>query len=210
MNVIFILIIAPIAWHVLEQPQAIRFSAVLFGTSIFAFISMREITELHDLLKKQAVTDNLTGLYNRSLLQDSLTHAIHQNQRTGTPMALIMLDLDHFKIINDELGHEVGDFVLKSMGEFLKKHTRGSDMVFRVGGEEFLLLLYNTDERNSLDYAENLRKEIELLSLIPDRQVTSSIGIANLQPDSNWKEWMKHSDNNLYRAKSNGRNQVAA
>lgn len=207
-NIIFITIVFPVAWSVLEQPVAIRFSIVLLGTSFFALLSMGEITKQHYMLKKKAVTDNLTGLYNRSLLQSSLENAIHQSDRTSTAMTLIMLDLDHFKIINDELGHDVGDSVLKSMGEFLKKHFRASDMVFRIGGEEFLILIYNTDEPSSLYVAEKLRGEIERLPLIPDRTVTVSIGVSSLQSGISWEEWMKHCDENLYRAKSSGRNQV--
>lgn len=207
-NIIFIAIVFPVAWNVLEPPFAMRFLAVLLGTSFFAFLSMREIFKQHYMLKEQASTDTLTGLYNRSLLQSSLEHAIHQSVRTNTAMTLIMFDLDHFKNINDELGHDVGDSVLKSVGEFFKKSFRGGDMIFRIGGEEFLALLHNADESKGKDIAEKLRGEIERLSLIPERTVTVSIGVSGLQPDMDWREWMKLSDDNLYRAKSSGRNQV--
>ena len=207
-NILFIVIIFPVAWSVLEQPVAARFSAVLLGTSFFALLSMREIFKQHYMLKEQAFTDTLTGLYNRSLLQSSLEHAIHQSVRTNTAMTLIMLDLDHFKKINDDHGHEVGDSVLESVGEFLKKSFRASDMVFRIGGEEFLALIHNAGEQESLDMAEKLRREIELLVLMPNRKVTVSIGVSTLRRDTDWKQWMKCCDDSLYRAKSGGRNQV--
>lgn len=207
-NIIFIIIVFPVAWGALDQAVAIRFFVVLLGASFFAFLSMGEITKQHYMLKEQAVTDTLTSLYNRSILQSSLEHAIHQSARTNTAMTLIMLDLDHFKKINDEYGHEVGDSVLKSVGELLKKFFRESDMVFRIGGEEFLVLLHNTDVSKGVNIAEKLRVKLEQLSLIPGHVVTISVGVSGLQPDMGWKEWMKLSDDNLYCAKSNGRNQV--
>jgi diguanylate cyclase (GGDEF)-like protein len=155
-----------------------------------------------------AITDKLTGLYNRTLLKDSLEQAIHQSKRTFTPFTLVIMDVDHFKKINDELGHEIGDDVLVQLGMFLKDFLRDSDKVFRIGGEEFLILLYNTDEANSIEIAEKLRKGIEGLSLIPDRTVTVSIGVAGLSSVSDWKQWMKVCDQNLYEAKNRGRNRV--
>ncbi len=207
-NIVFIAIIFPVALDVLEKPVAIRFFAVLLGVSLFAMLTMREITKQHYMLKEQATTDPLTGLYNRSLLQSSLEYAIHQNARTQTAMTIIMIDLDHFKMINDEYGHDVGDSVLKSLSEYLKKSFRESDMLFRIGGEEFLALFYNTDGAYAHDIAEKIREGIERLPLIPDNPVTASIGVSGLQPDMDWKAWMKHCDDNLYHAKSSGRNQV--
>jgi len=209
-NIVFIAIMFPVAWNVLETPVATRFFAVLLGVSFFAFLTMREITKQHYMLREQATTDPLTGLYNRSLLQNSLEHAIHQNSRTKSAMSIIMLDLDDFKTINDEHGHDVGDSVLQSLSEYLEKSFRGSDMLFRIGGEEFLALLYNTDGTSAHVIAEKLREGIERLLMIPDRTVTASIGVSGLQPDMGWKAWMKHCDDNLYHAKSSGRNQVVS
>lgn len=209
-NLIFIGFLIPVGWNVLEPAVAMRFFAVILGISFFSFLSIREIHKQHRQLKKQSITDPLTGLYNRSLLQSSLESAIHQNGRTGTEMALIMLDLDHFKKVNDELGHDAGDSALKAMGSFLNNSFRSSDTVFRIGGEEFLALIYNTDKANGLFVAEKLREEIEQLHLVPSRTTTVSIGVAALESGMNWEQWMKQCDDNLYRAKSNGRNQVVA
>ncbi|MEW8202540.1 MAG: GGDEF domain-containing protein [Candidatus Thiodiazotropha endolucinida] len=156
-----------------------------------------------------AITDKLTDVYNRTLLKDSLEQAIHQANRTNTAFTLIIMDVDHFKKINDELGHEIGDHVLMQLGAFLKDFLRDSDKIFRIGGEEFLILLYNTDEANSVDIAEKIRKGIENLSLIPGRAVTVSIGVAGLSSVTDWKQWMKTCDKNLYEAKNSGRNRVA-
>ncbi|MCU7795813.1 MAG: GGDEF domain-containing protein [Candidatus Thiodiazotropha sp. (ex Myrtea spinifera)] len=173
-------------------------------SAIFLHIIARQYSELH----KQAITDKLTGLYNRTLLKDSLDQAIHQANRTNTAFTLIIMDIDHFKKINDELGHEIGDHVLKQLGVFLKDFLRDSDKAFRIGGEEFLILLYNTDEANSINMVEKIRNGIEKLSLIPGRTVTVSIGVAGLSSVRDWKHWMKTCDKNLYEAKNSGRNRV--
>ena len=123
-------------------------------------------------------------------------------------MTLIAFDLDHFKAINDELGHEVGDNVLRAVGEHLQGRFRGSDKVFRSGGEEFLVLLFNTGEAHGLEIAEQLRSEIERLSLVPGRKLTISIGVASLRLGEDRRTWMKRSDDNLLRSKSAGRNRV--
>lgn len=207
-NVVFVGVVFPIAWKILEPELAVRFFAVTLGVSFFALISIHEIYKQHYKLRELAITDNLTGLYNRSQLQHSLEQAIHQSGRTKTAMTLIMLDLDYFKVINDELGHDVGDVALKSLGAFLKKRFRASDMVFRIGGEEFLVLLHNSDHASSMEIAEELRRKIEGLPLTLERIITASLGVSSFEPGMDWKEWMKECDENMYRAKFRGRNQV--
>ncbi|MFW5447263.1 MAG: GGDEF domain-containing protein [Methylophagaceae bacterium] len=209
-NILFIIIISPIAFNILEPTIALRFFAVFLGISFFAFTSTHEIYKQHYRLKEQSITDNLTGLYNRSLLQDSLEKAIHQSDRANTDVTILMIDIDHFKMINDRFGHDIGDSVLKSTGSFLSRSFRTSDMVFRIGGEEFLALIYNTDKAGAISLAEKLRQEFEQLSLVNNHNATISIGVSSFQPSMDWKQWMKKGDERLYIAKSNGRNQVAA
>jgi len=208
-NVAFMALVLPVAWQVLDQAVFTRFTIMLCVTSIFAAIFIRIITEQQAMLKQLSITDALTGLYNRTLLHDSLEHAINQSQRSDTPVSLIMIDLDHFKRVNDEFGHDVGDTALKSLGGYLRHRFRGSDRVFRIGGEEFLALVHDADERQSKAIAEDLRKNIASLSLVPDRPVTASIGVSALTPDLDWEDWMKRCDDNLYGAKSAGRNRVS-
>ncbi len=205
-----VLITIPLAWTVLDQSSAIRFSAVLLGVSLFAFISMREINVLHGLLREQAVTDKLTGLFNRVLLENSLHQAIAQNQRSGVPMSIITFDIDHFKAINDTLGHDRGDTVLKVLGDMLKSRTRASDMAFRIGGDEFLVLYHSTNKPQAIELAEKLRKEMALPTLLPDRQVTISVGVSSLQKGMDAPSWVKTCDKRLYQAKEGGRDRVVA
>lgn len=209
-NIIFIAILTPTAWYCLAPDIAIRFFTVLIGLSIFAFAATREIYDQYYLLKKLAVTDPLTGVNNRSLLQKSIESSINQSYRTNTPMVILMLDIDHFKNINDQFGHDVGDFSLSSTGEFLTRFFRTSDVVFRVGGEEFLILIHNIERESAQKLAEKLRLEFSQLLLVPYHPVTISIGLSCLQPDTNWKQWMKQADDNLYHAKTHGRNQVTS
>ncbi len=207
-NILTILILTPVALTVLEPPSAVRFTAVLLGTSLFAYNSMREIYALQGRLKEQAVRDDLTGLYNRSLLEDSLQRAVTRNQRTGVPMTMLIFDIDHFKSINDTRGHHTGDLVLRGFGDLLRKSIRKSDMAFRIGGEEFLILFHNANEERSTDVAEKLRREVELTAFLPDCEVTISAGVSGLREGMDVAVWMKECDNKLYRAKEGGRNRV--
>lgn len=209
-NIVYVGVLIPLAWYQFDESVAVRFVATLIGISLYAFFSMREVTSKHYQLKEKAVTDVLTGLYNRSTLQQTLEQAINQNSRAGIPMTLVMLDLDHFKSINDKFGHHTGDDVLKTFGNFLQDYFRSSDTVFRIGGEEFLVLLYNTGRVQAQSMAEKLRLEIESLSLVEGRALTASIGVAGLETGLSWEDWMKNCDANLLKAKSNGRNQVIA
>ncbi|MET0121988.1 MAG: diguanylate cyclase, partial [Candidatus Thiodiazotropha sp. 6PLUC9] len=177
-NILFALVNIPLVWHLFETHEAIRFSVTFSLVSAYSAIFLHVVARQYNELQKQAITDKLTDLYNRTLLIDSLEQAISQASRTNTPFTLIIMDIDHFKKINDELGHEIGDHVLMQLGVFLKDFLRDSDKAFRIGGEEFLILLYNTDETNSINMVEKMRKGIENLSLIPGRTITVSIGVS--------------------------------
>ncbi|MGB5974558.1 MAG: GGDEF domain-containing protein [Nodosilinea sp.] len=198
------------SWLTLELYLVTRVFATLFAVSIFSVIIVRIIAEQQAELEQLALFDTLTGLFNRASLQDTLEQAIHQNSRMGIPMTLITLDLDYFKKINDTLGHGTGDEVLRGVGAFMKKRIRRTDKVFRTGGEEFLILLAGSDAQNAASVAEQLRDGIEKLELIPGQSVTASLGVATLSANESLTEWMKRSDDNLYRAKSGGRNRVVA
>jgi diguanylate cyclase (GGDEF)-like protein len=157
-----------------------------------------------------AVTDPLTGVLNRALLHDTLENAIYQCRRTDLPMTLLVLDIDHFKEVNDMHGHDAGDNVLQGIGAYLIQSMRATDRVFRMGGEEFLMLLYGTDLEGGLHLAEKIRGEIMALDLLEDHVITVSVGVATLQSDDSRDSWIRRGDENLYRAKSSGRNKVMA
>ncbi len=207
-NVAFLAIVFPVAWGTLEFHYMTRFVVTTLGVSAFSAMFVRVISDQQKMLEQQAITDPLTGLLNRMRLNDTLDQAIQQNLRTGIPMTLIALDLDHFKSINDEYGHDGGDRVLRGVSDFFKSRIRTTDKVFRIGGEEFLILLFDTDTEHSLVIAEELRSGLQSLQLVPDHQLTVSIGIAALQSGEDREEWMKRCDEKLFQAKSSGRNLV--
>jgi len=209
-NALLLIVVVPQAWGILPDPLSIRMIATLLTVSVFSAIFVRVITEQQDRLQEQAVTDPLTGVLNRVLLQSSLVQAIQQNKRTGVPMTLVAIDLDHFKTINDTLGHNAGDKVLRGVGDLLTKRCRLVDKVFRLGGEEFLTLLYGTDVENGCRVAEELRQAVASASIIRGHNVTASLGVATLQSGEDWDEWLGRSDAKLYEAKVQGRDRVVS
>lgn len=209
-NALLLALALPLAWHSLHPSVAMRASATMLAVSAFAAIFVRVIGVQQKKLEALAVTDPLTGVLNRALLHATLDQAIEQSGRTGTPMALIALDLDHFKSINDTYGHDAGDTALRGVGKLLSHRVRLADKVFRLGGEEFLVFLYGTGEEDAASVAEDLRREIEAYPVIDVVKVTASLGVAALQRGEKWSDWMKRVDQNLYRAKAEGRNRVVS
>ncbi|WP_166264141.1 GGDEF domain-containing protein [Marinobacter caseinilyticus] len=209
-NAALLITLLPQAWLVVEPEVGVRVIATLLLVNAFSIIFIRVIVDLQEKLHAKAVTDPLTGLLNRTLLDEVLAQSVQQSARTGTPMTLLALDLDRFKQINDNFGHDAGDKVLKGIGELLRKRVRATDKLFRPGGEEFLVLLYDTDKDNGHLFAETLRGAIASFALLDGVAITVSIGVATWQPGESVVMWLKRSDENLYRAKSKGRNQVAA
>ena len=208
-NLAYLVCILFASYQALELDLFIRFSLGIVGISVFLYLCVYEIQSQHNSLAEMSITDVLTGLHNRSLLDHTLEKAIHQNQRSKIPMSLLMVDIDFFKLINDNYGHPVGDEVLKKVSAIMKDNFRKTDTLFRVGGEEFLILLSDSDLKNSGRVAERLRKAVEAAPIIAGHPVTISIGVSQLNKQSQWKDWMAECDKLLYFAKGNGRNQVA-
>lgn len=171
-------------------------------------------TEVREL-RAQSQRDALTGLYNFRYLQNALDQEMERTRRTLQPTALIMLDLDHFKAVNDNYGHEVGNLVLKQTAEQIKSHLRKLDLGCRYGGEEFALILPNTRLPEALEVAERLRqlRESEPMRLDDGTsfQVTASFGVALYRGELISREaFVELADRQLYAAKAAGRNRVCA
>ncbi|MCX4186557.1 GGDEF domain-containing protein [Methylophaga sp. OBS4] len=209
-NITLLAMAIPFSWFFIDAALAARVTATLLCVSVFSVIFVRVISAQQQELHELAMTDALTGLSNRVLLHGTLEHAVQQHERRKAPMTLVTLDLDHFKDINDNLGHAAGDKVLRGIGKLLLQRIRRADKVFRLGGEEFLILLYDTNAEDGWRVAEELRQSIEAMPLLPEHIVTTSIGVATLEPGEHWRDWMKRSDENLYRAKKEGRNRIVA
>jgi diguanylate cyclase (GGDEF)-like protein len=209
-NIITLLILTSSVWYLFDPALAARFSAAIIGTNLFAFLSMRQVYQLNNLLRDQATKDPLTGLLNRSTLDNTLELAISQHKRTNMPMSILFFDIDHFKNINDSLGHAVGDKVLIDLANIVSERIRETDSIFRTGGEEFLILAYNTNQQQATDIAESLRKKIELSLITDNKTITASFGVTELQQDMTVISWMKACDEKLYLAKKRGRNNVVS
>jgi len=167
------------------------------------------------LLKEQAHTDALTGLYNNRHFQITLTQEIERTQRTGVPTSLMMVDVDHFKRINDTHGHLAGDKVLKHLATLLQNSLRKLDIPCRYGGEEFAVLLPSTPLLVAAQVAERLRLQISDTRLAwegLELSITASIGVGacNDNTTETKEEFVGRIDKQLYRAKREGRNRICA
>lgn len=161
-----------------------------------------------------AVTDTLTGLYNRNYLNKHLENLVRDALVNHRPLSLLMMDLDHFKQVNDSYGHDCGDQVLSQLAVLIKASVRGSDLAARYGGEEFIVLMPGTRFEDALEVAERMRALIESTPLRVNHDVgelykTASIGITSVNPMGDTGEAMiKRADTALYEAKESGRNKV--
>lgn len=157
--------------------------------------------------------DALTGVGNRAALNQTLATETALASRYGADMTMLIVDVDHFKYINDSFGHATGDVVLKEIASRLAAMTRKTDDVFRYGGEEFVLLLRNTGETSATILAERIRRAIECAPVrCNDRNITAtiSIGLAGFRPGMSAEQLLETADSALYRAKKEGRNRVCS
>ncbi len=156
--------------------------------------------------------DPLTRMFTRRYLPSIIQQEIHYCLENNVCLGVIMVDLDHFKRINDQFGHAVGDTVLNHIASLLQASIRAYDYVFRYGGEEFLILINNTDQASCLSIAEEIRKKIEISKIhelpLLNKPVTVSLGVALFDKHPDYERLIKHADDALYSAKEKGRNRV--
>lgn len=162
-------------------------------------------------VNKLAQRDAMVNLYNHSYLQNALSQLIERAQAEKEPLSLLLLDIDHFKQVNDTYGHLTGDAVLKLLANILRKNTRGDDLVARYGGEEFVLVLPKAERERATMIAERLRRQVENYIFRHEGdciRITISIGVAILQDTMKKKDLITAADTALYSSKQKGRNQV--
>lgn len=164
----------------------------------------------NDELLEIATTDKLTQLLNRQKLDDIFIHEIKRSKRYTAPLSIIILDIDHFKSVNDTFGHQIGDNVLIELAKILQNSTRTSDVPGRWGGEEFLIICPETDQEGIGILAEKIRSAIEAFHFETVGTVTISGGTATMTVDDSQDHMIKRADDALYQAKENGRNQITA
>jgi diguanylate cyclase (GGDEF)-like protein len=169
-----------------------------------------ENARLHGMVERQALVDGLTGLANRRAASDALHAEAARAERLGTPLSVVLADLDGFKDVNDAHGHAVGDAVLRAFAAVLRETLRESDVAGRWGGEEFLLLLPGADEEGAAQLAERVRVALAERGIpsAPELRVTASFGVAEYAGETNTEELVAAADGALYRAKRAGKDRV--
>jgi len=183
---------------------AVSATLVMLYSFIFAKLTDVQRTQLQRL----ATRDPLTGVANRRSMEIELADALRLHHARGQDAAVAVLDLDHFKQVNDLHGHEAGDRVIVEFAELVQDCIRKRDRLFRFGGEEFVLLLPGTDAAGARVALEKIRHATKSEAIGPGLRVTTSVGAAMLRHDDDWPSWLARADAALYRAKRGGRDRV--
>jgi len=182
----------------------------LIATWLISLSVMRMMARQSDELADLALTDPLTGAYNRRYLLPQAQRNLADFQRYARLSAILMIDIDHFKVINDEYGHAEGDRVLKALTKLIDDRIRGVDMLFRLGGEEFVVLLSEVGSQTAQKIGDELRKAIAKLNLIPGKTITVSVGVCDVTQVDSAEDWLQQVDEAMYSAKKQGRDRVCA
>lgn len=187
---------------------------IKIGDTIFKYLAGDHIeTAYFEEIYRMMVIDGLTQIANKRALDDFLEKEMARARRYERPLSVLMMDLDHFKAVNDQHGHLTGDVVLKEMAEVIRERIRREELFARYGGEEFVIVLPETDRKGGIEFAENVRRMVEGLEVYFEGQtirITISIGVADfdLANHKGPEDLLKAADKNLYIAKHDGRNCV--
>lgn len=187
---------------------AISFVASHAAVVIFLEVLFSIIARFEEQLRQLAVRDPLTNAYNRRAMKEAMEYALMMQERYDDASTIIMLDIDHFKTINDNYGHKEGDLVLKGLVNLIAGRLRGTDKLCRFGGEEFVILLANTHKKQAFQLAETIREQVAAAILTSKTPVTISCGVAESRAGDTVKEWLHRCDQALYQAKNSGRDRV--
>ncbi|MDT8409376.1 MAG: GGDEF domain-containing protein [Wenzhouxiangellaceae bacterium] len=193
------------------------FESILEGTTYivtglmvttFAFIFAERLSRYQEQLKTLALQDPLTYAGNRRMMRRDLSAAVSAHRRTGRGATLVLLDIDRFKRINDEHGHEVGDHALHDFADLMRENIRVEDGFYRFGGEEFVLLVPDHDGDEAMEMARSLHRRTSGKLLVDGEAIAYSAGVAVLQLEEDAASWLARADQAMYRAKRQGRNCV--
>ncbi|UCV17078.1 diguanylate cyclase [Quatrionicoccus australiensis] len=200
-----------VAIHVQPKPDYLTIWKIVAGATLLLLIAIywnRKLSTLNRELVRLSVTDRLTGLFNRSKLDETFDIEIQRALRFGHTFSVIMLDIDYFKLVNDQFGHQVGDQVLVEVARLLAARRRETDILGRWGGEEFMLICPHTDADGAAILAETLRQAFVAGSFVQGLQLTASFGVSAFQSGDKATDIVARADAALYRAKHLGRNRV--
>jgi diguanylate cyclase (GGDEF)-like protein len=199
---------APIIFMRYDTTVALVITISMGQTWLVSAGLMYAITKQTRRLTDLANVDSLTGAYNRRYFESQAEFAFEHWQQTQRPSSYLLIDIDHFKQINDTCGHASGDLALQKLVELIIARVRKSDVVSRFGGEEFLVMLWETSLDGAMKTAEDLRKLVETSPILPGTELTVSIGVCDSSAANDVQHWFKLTDAALYIAKEKGRNRV--
>lgn len=191
------------------RPHLKKFRLDIQNLSVIIFNDITEELEKISSLEDKASTDALTGLYNKGKFDDIFAKEIDLADSLKTPLSLIFLDIDHFKLVNDTYGHDIGDFILKELSEILISNVRQGDFVARWGGKEFAITLQSTTEHQAIILAEKIRQSVQDHHFTSGGKQTISLGVTAYRYGETQSMFLKRADEALYEAKSSGRNLVS-
>lgn len=211
----FVISISTYVFYSLPHEIYIMHCYFMLASVSFGLVSSYMLERLHkniflneEQLKALANTDLLTGLYNRKKLDEVVANEILRCERFGHSFGFIMMDIDHFKNVNDKFGHHTGDIFLKGITEIFKQNMRSTDVLIRWGGEEFVIICLETDINGVLMLVENIRQKVQEHVFDKVGSKTISMGVCMYEKGDSTLSLIKKSDEALYRAKDNGRNRV--
>ena len=205
-----LLALLPALLSSIDSKETTTIIVTIIVTSMIAFAFSLITSRQREQLLVLATKDPLTGAGNRRGLDAKLAEVVNSFKRTAAKSSLILLDLDHFKKVNDIYGHAVGDQILRSVTEIINLRIRVTDSLYRVGGEEFVVVLEGADLHRAVHLAEQLRTLVDANELVPDHAVTISLGVAELKDGESANDWLHRADEALYCAKDAGRNSTSA
>lgn len=200
-----LLVIAIIVWR---YKEVLRIKAILQRKNEQLELAQSKLIQANEDLEYLSFHDNLTSLYNRRYFMTTLKHHFDDAFRQNKSVSLMMIDIDHFKTINDRFGHNAGDEALKVFGGILSKVIRGGDIAARWGGEEFTVFMPSTNQQEALQLAERIQQSLDETRFKVIDSLTVSIGVSEYDGEDTIKSWLERTDSALYKAKSKGRNCV--
>ncbi|MBF7074280.1 GGDEF domain-containing protein [Glaciecola sp. MH2013] len=207
-NVVYVCGVILVAYFNTQLNMFIRFSTVLVGISFFSYISNKELSAKHETLEKLLNFDVLTKAFNRRQLSSSLRESYELFYEKKQISCIAIVDIDHFKRINDTHGHPIGDQVLKQFAAIICSYLSSKDKLFRIGGEEFLILMENTELSEANGTTTALCEVIKAHNFPNNIKVTISAGICTIEEAKTEEKLIEICDKKLYQAKSNGRDQI--
>lgn len=207
-NIIGITLLFPALYPVMPLSEMMIVFSSIIMLCLFGYAFVLNIKNHQFKLTQLAARDSLTGAWNRRSLDESLIQKIGNKKRNNHQASLLILDLDHFKRINDTYGHAVGDEILKKVADLIRSSIRITDKFYRYGGEEFVVVADSTDLKAASVLAESLRSRVETSTIFHKQKITISLGIASLDQADTAEAWLGLADGALYKAKHQGRNRV--